>query len=427
MQEGPERFERALQSRWVSHPGLDADLGEGQQVEVAHLVADPLETIIFCRVRGAADGHRQIPPQVRAIYPPELAHGGASGTTWNGYRVFALPPLLPHRRTLTVGLIPGLALGPDGRPGEEQYRRMSVWHANPPALLTIPVPERAPSDGLRRLSRPVHRFPDGSELRVLGAESSELTTVISLLPGQPGIDLHGAHLGPVWVPPPTDGPADLWQDLPMPGRPGGFRVGSDRRRVLERGPWAAWSLGAGEAPAGDRGPGQPLAHRGSSGAVGQAHPFELRFAPLPAGATGLRLRKEAVYQWGPAEARAVLPAPGPPGPHREPGSTVVDLTGRALTGPDFRLDLLAWEEGDQGYLLVGRPDRPFHPPAWPDWLPDIRLILQGGSVSLTAFPCEDGTICAYLPDHLAQGEVQLGIRAVGRRLPPLELVLHLEA
>lgn len=425
MQEESEWFERALRSKRASHPGLVADLGEGQEMEVAHLVTDPLETLLFCRVHGTALNGPHFQPQIRPIYPPELAYGGAGGPVWGDYRVFTMPPLLPHRREIVVGFVPGIPLGPSGRPTPEMDELMSRWHASPPALLAIPVPPWAKSDSPRQLSRPIHTFPDGLSVRVLGAETSDAATAISLLPGQPGMDLHGSHLGPAWVPPPPGGPADLWREMPVAGRPGGFRLGSDRRKPLRREEWEARSLetgGPGEAPA--AGPGAPLALRSFGGAQGHVHPFGLRFGPLPDSAGGLRLRKAVLYQGSPAEARTVVPGPGAQGIHA--AGPTIDLTGHTLAGPDFRLDLLAWEESDQGFLLIGRPDAPPAAPGWPGWLPDIRLVLEGGSTSLNAFPCEDGTICAYLPAHLAQDEIHLGIRAVGRRLPPLELDLWLE-
>lgn len=76
-------YQRVLDSERCTSPGAVVSVGDGQQVEVCHIFADAVQTLVFYLVHGGpAIDEPHYGPSVSPLDPPELAHGGWSGTRW---------------------------------------------------------------------------------------------------------------------------------------------------------------------------------------------------------------------------------------------------------------------------------------------------------------------------------------------------------
>jgi hypothetical protein len=117
------RYERALALGVHTSPGLRVAVGDGQEVEIVHVLADAFQTIVFCRLHGgpAPDAPR-FGPHAVAVDPPELGLlGRGSATRWRGFEVVHLPAVLPFRRSITLGFGPAL---PGDTPPELLHARL---------------------------------------------------------------------------------------------------------------------------------------------------------------------------------------------------------------------------------------------------------------------------------------------------------------
>jgi len=384
-QELTARYRRSLAEGAHTSPALRVSVGDGQEVEVAHVVADPLQTLIFYHRHGGpaeASTHYGIHPV--PLDPPEATHGHRYGTRWQGYHVAELPPLLPFRTSITLGF--GPALPGDASP--EQVRD-HVRHAQlaPPGILTVPVdPQRA--------ARALRLGPGGAEAAGPGVRVKALSVVAGVVCAQVT----------VLIEPPN---YKLWSQVTEPGRTvrtQGTPALAGSRRALRPSYGRAHALPGGE----------PLHLHGSSG--GTTGVYTLTLDAPPDGATGIALQIGNSYQWTTVGDVATVAAPSP--------DQRVDLSGSVLRWSDGDLDLLAWEPGEAQYTLVARPRAGFTPPDWPEWLPELRLAMGDAGVAMPLTPCEDGTFIFTVPKAAVAGErVRLGLKSAGRRLPAPELAL----
>lgn len=391
-QELTARYARSLAADLHTSPGLQVDVGHGQQAEVVHVVADPLSTLVFYRREGGpaeATTHYGIHPV--PLDPPETTHGHRYGTRWQGFHVAELPPLLPFRRSITLGF--GPALPGDATP-EAVRDHVRGAQLAPPAILTVPVDPQRTLKALR--TGPGGAVAEGDKVRI-----QALSVVSGIVCAQVT----------VLIDPPN---YKLWGHMPDAGRPlrghPGNAPASVRRRGLRPSPGRANVLPTGA----------PLYLHGSSGGATGVYTITMD-APLAA-ASGIALQIGNSYQWDPVGDIATVPAPDP--------QHDVDLTGNALTWSGGRLNLLAWEPGESQYTLVAEPDAGFNPPdwpQWPQWLAELRLQAGDAGVAMPLTPCEDGTFAFTVPKAAVEGaRVRIGMRSVGRRLPAPELHLFFD-
>lgn len=405
-------YRRVLAAGVHTSPGVRAPVGEGQEVEVAHVVADALQTLVFYRLHGGPDlTTLHFSPVVVPVDPPELRYGGGSETRSAGFYVAKFPPVLPYRRTITLGFGPAYPDSADSGALGVARRRT---HQRPSAVVTVPIDPATVYRSVRTAAGGVLRVPGGPDIQVVSVAAGLTGLHVALWTAEPGLDLfgHGHMLDHLEDPPPGAPPA-LWRRAM--GRPARSAVGlrpvippPRTRRVLLRRSWQAATLPDGV----------PLTWEGASSQGSGFVTGSITYGPPPAEAAGVVLRYRCGYRWEPLAVLADVPAPAP--------VAVVPLNGHALTWGEGRLELLAWEPNGSQFQLVARPEPGFEPPDWPGWLPELRLIVSNGSVGLLLSVCDDGVLLFTVPqNHVAVegASVQLGLRAVGRRLPVSELEL----
>ena len=406
------RYQRALALGIQTTPNQRVAVGDGQEIEVVHVVADAFRTVLFARVHGGPGAEEpHFGPHLQGVDPPELA-GPLSGTRWHGFEIAHFAAVLPFRRTITVAC--GPVLPTDAPPTRLQAQSARDLHRLP-GRITVPVaPERAAA------------YTRTGSAGVVAQSAEVRIEALSFVAGLTGMQVvlrvepTDLHFSPMPRAPhiprdiPLGTPAALWRE-PAEGRQGVprrvFRAvesGSGQSslgRPVRIEPWQAIALPSG---------GVLLMQEGSSQEGRQILVFD---AP-PASATGVRLENRGVYRWEPVVALADIAAPD--------AQRRVELQGTALVWSTGRLDLVAWEPGETHATLVARPSVKLTA-APPVWLPDVRLIVGEGSYALPCTPRSDGTFTFSVPlAHVPGESVRLGVRAVGHRLPPIEIDLKFD-
>jgi hypothetical protein len=131
-------------------------------------------------------------------------------------------------------------------------------------------------------------------------------------------------------------------------------------------------------------------------------------------AESIRLSVDELWAFRADHARAITPLPRPDEP--------VDLGGIELKGEMCRVQLLRWDPSDQGFTLHAKVD----PPAM--W-PDIRVLADGSSVSMSTQPPDEGDLRAMLPlsySAIFSGStIEIAIRMAARTVEPMVFVLPL--
>jgi hypothetical protein len=388
---------------------------DGEQIEIVKSYADCSLTAVFWRNRPRSLSYP------RALEPSELVAGASGGMIDDLYVIF-LPPVLREREQIVITF----------------DQRAAPWEATPIAIpvdrgrtgvhdrfLDGPAPTVS-SAGVRVeiVAVSVGLVRTATELIIEGVDGDLLAMELDSTPFRPHVTA-----GP--------GPAALWRDWLPPVRDEqrtvvrreGSRVSAStsahvtfaaRQLTAEelaklpppREPPPAW-----RATAMPGGP--PLAVQGSSGRGGPPpdHPLIqpiLYFDAPPPEAQAIELSLDQLWAYRHAYATTTI---SPPRSDR-----AVSLAGRSLEADGCRVDFIQWDAAENEFTLHGRCTPP-------DVWPDIRVMADGASASLWFQPTDDGVIRAGLPlNHAAlfdRPEVELAIRMIAKRVPPVTLSLPL--
>jgi hypothetical protein len=414
MEDWFEEVERKEAARWERAEEAGALLTVGQtirvgphEVEIVKTLADCTQTAVLFRAPREAMIHPD------ALSPPEL-FGGLHGTMTSDLQIAHFKPVLPHRKTVVL-----------------------AWQPRPQALdeaitTAVPVDRGQTAAHDRSLADPPSPVEcDGMRVSVADGAGGVVVGLVDIViePGDPDIpafSLGGPPMGFLPYPRRGPGPEELWREWSPPLDStkgwGGPTISTatavavfDQDAAAKAPPplepaWTTVAFPSRESLA-------ALGSHGHGGPPATAQALTLRFdAPRPEDA-GIEVTLAQLYLFRYAGGkRLVVPAPGE-------GETV-DLTGMGFDWQGSRLELLCWRpRADSACSLCVRPPSP---DAWPD----IRVLAEGGSVSLWTRPQADGTLECGLPriyDPLFRQSdtVELALRMVGHPIEPITLTVPL--